>query len=122
MPSSGHFLAGRYYFGIIKLALLIIPIFSCIVGFCFYYDSETYKRAKSKKHETRENGEILEDNENIDNNLHVANREEKSVDFSTYLPVIITFVSLTIFAIMHIIDIICYLFNFYNDGYGVPLI
>ena len=122
LPSSGHFLAGKYYFGLIKLALLIIPIFSCVIGFCFYYNSESYQRAKTKKYETRENGEIVGDNMHIDNNLHVANREEKSVDFSTYLPVIITFFSLSIFAVMHIIDIICYLFNFYNDGYGVPLV
>ena len=51
----------------------------------------------------------------------MANREEKSVELTTYLPVIITFISLTILAFIHFIDIICYLFGFYYDGNGIPL-
>ena len=122
IPTSGHFIAGKYYLALFKLILLIIPILSCIIGFCFYYSAEGYQRAKSKKVDmTRENGEPVEYNEENDNNLHVANREEKNVDLSTYLPVLITFGSLALFIIMHIIDFICYLFCFYNDGYGVPL-
>ena len=125
LPSSGHFLAGKYCFGIFKLLLLFIPIFSCLIGFCFYYNGEGYQRAKSKRIDndyTRENGDPIEYHEQNDNNLHVANREQKNVDCSVYLSTIITFVSLTLFLIMHIIDIICYLFGFYNDGYGVPLV
>ena len=122
IPTSGHFIAKKYYFGIIKLGLLLIPILSCLIGFCFYYNGEGYHRAKTKKYDsTRENGEPAEYNEQNDNNLHVANREQKDVDLSVYLPTIITFISLTLFLIMHIIDIICYSFGFYNDGYGVPL-
>ena len=122
IPTSGHFIAGKYYMALFKLILIIIPILSCIIGFCFYYSAEEYQMAKSKKVDmTRENGEPVEYNEENDNNLHVANREEKNVDLSTYLPVIITFGSLTLFIVMHIIDAICYLFCFYNDGYGVPL-
>ena len=122
IPTSGHFIAGKYYFALFKLFLIIIPILSCFIGFCFYYGAEEYQRAKSKKVDnTRENDGPVEYNEENDNNLHVANREEKDVELSTYLPVVISFGSLTLFIIMHIIDTICYLFRFYNDGNGVPL-
>ncbi len=123
LPTSGHFIAGKYYYGFIKLFLLLTPILSCIIGFCFYYNEEGNKTTKSTKIDyTRENGEPAQYHDQNDNNLHIANREEKKVDLSVYLPTIITFVSLSLFLVMHIIDIICYAFAIYSDGYGVPLV
>ena len=117
IPSLGHFLAGKYIMGIIKLSLLlIIPILSLIIGFSFYYKDSTHGEEYKKIELSRDN------NEENDNNLHIANREEKKVKKSTLLPVIICFVSLSLFLLMHIFDLICYLFSFYNDGYGAPLV
>ena len=107
IPTSGHFISGKYYWAFFKLIFIIIPILSCIIGFAFYYL-------------TRENDQHADYNEQNDN-LHVANREQKNVELSTYLPVVITFISLSFLAVIHIIDIICYLFAFYSDGNGVPL-
>ena len=117
IPSLGHFLAGKYIMGIIKLSLLlIIPILSLIIGFSFYYKDSTHGEEYKKIELSRDN------NEENDNNLHIANREEKKMKNSTLLPVIICFVSLSLFLLMHIFDLICYLFSFYNDGYGAPFV
>ena len=119
IPTSGHFIAGKYYLATFKLILLIIPLLSCIFGYISFFN-DGYQKIKNKKLDLSEgDSEQVEQN---DNNLHLANREEKNVDFSIYLPVVITFISLSLFFIIHTIDIICYLFAIYNDGYGVPLL
>ena len=129
VPSLGHFLAGKYYLAFLKLSLLIIPFLSCIIGFCFYYKSDSYQNSRGKKNDiTNEEEQPLEINRqnsiNSGNsgNLHEANKEEKPTEWFTYLPVIVTFICLTILIIIHIIDMICYGFAYYNDGNGVPLI
>ena len=129
VPSLGHFLAGKYYLAFLKLSLLIIPILSCITGFCFYYKSDSYQNSRGKKNDiTNEEEQPLEINRqnslNSGNsgNLHEANKEEKPTEWFTYFPVIVTFVCLTILIIMHIVDMICYGLAYYYDGNGVPLI
>ena len=123
VPSLGHFLAGKYYLAFVKLSLVIIPILSCCTGFCFYYKSDSYKNSRGKKNDLiNEEEQPLEINRQNSGNLHEANKEEKPTEWYTYFPVIVTFICLTILIIIHIIDMICYGFAFYNDGYGVPLI
>ena len=129
VPSLGHFLAGKYYIAFVKLSLLIIPILSCITGFCFYYKSDSYQNSRGKKNvinnEEEQPLEIKRQNsQNSQNsgNLYEANREDKPAEWFTYLPVIVTFVCLTILIIIHIVDMICYGIAYYKDGYGVPLI
>ena len=129
IPSLGHFLAGKYYIASVKLSLLFIPILSCITGFCFYYKSDSYQNSRGKKNDiNNEEEQPLEINRqnsiNSGNsgNLHEANREEKPTEWFTYLPVIVTFICLTILIIIHLIDMICYGFAYYYDGNGVPLI
>ena len=121
LPSIGHFLVGKYYFmGFKLLLLLIIPFLSFVIGFIFYSKSDNSQRLESKKNDTPyENGQTNGMNEN---ELHIANREEKGVELSTYLPVIISLISWGLFAIMHIVDIVCYSIGYYTDGYGAPLI
>ena len=122
MPSSGHFIAGKYYLGFFKLFLILTPILSTFIGFLFYYNDEDYKNISVEKYDkTRENEVQLDYNEQ-NNKLHVANRENKQIQLSLVLPTIITFVSLTILVVMHIIDLLFYLFCLYYDGYGVPLV
>ena len=103
IPSLGHFLAGKYYLAIIKLTLLlVIPILSFLIGFLFYYKEGNHHVG------SRGNANSMEYNEDNDHHLHVANREEKGVDLSIKMPVIISMVSWGFCAGMHIIDIIFY--------------
>ena len=116
IPSLGHFLAGKYYLAIIKLTLLlVIPILSFLIGFVFYYEEGNHHGGP------RGNGNSLENNEDNEHHLHVANREERGVDLSVKMPVLISMVSWGFCAGMHIIDIIFYFFCIYEDGYGAPL-
>ena len=115
IPTSGHFIAGKYYFAIFKLILLFIPLLSCVFGYISFYNEE----GRAKKQDIT--NDQIDNNSEGDNNLHMANKEEKNLSLSVYLPVVITFISLSLFVLMHIVDIICYLIPFYNDGNGVPL-
>ena len=117
IPTVGHFIAGKYYFAIPKLCLLLIPLLSCFCGYISFYNEE----GRAKKNDSSNENELNDNNSENDNRLHEANKEEKKLSLSVYLPVVITFISLGLFVIMHIIDIICYLFAIYKDGNGVPL-
>ena len=113
-------MVGKYYFmGFKLLLLLIIPFLSFVIGFIFYSKSDNSQRLEKKNDTPYENGQTNGMNEN---ELHIANREEKGVELSTYLPVIISLISWGLFAIMHIVDIVCYSIGYYTDGYGAPLI
>ena len=100
-----------------KLFLLVIPLLSCICGYISFYNEE----GRTKKKDSSNENELDDNNSENDNRLHEANKEDQKLSLSVYLPVVITFISLSAFVLMHIIDIICYLFAFYKDGNGVPL-
>jgi len=126
LPTVGHFYAGKYYLGAFKLIFLLIPFLAFIIGFIFDFSKEEDQLIKNKKEDLEKEDDILNDSSDPSlaslNNLYVANREEKKVCFTTYLPVIVTLICLCLFIVIHIIDLICYSFAIYKDGYGAPLV
>ena len=126
LPTVGHFYAGKYYLGAFKLIFLFIPFLAFIIGFIFDFSKEEDQLIKNKKEDLEKEDDILNDSSDPSlaslNNLYVANREEKKVCFTTYLPVIVTLICLCLFIVIHIIDLICYSFAIYKDGYGAPLV
>ena len=129
LPSAGHFYVGKVFCGIIKLALIAIPLI------CFIYGYFLYKNARDEniQNENNKTGTVEErfisraDNEQMpnthgDDDLHVANRIKQKVNYKAYFPAVVTLICALIFFPWHIFDLICYFVGYYNDGYGVPLI
>ncbi len=96
LPSIGHFYVGHIYFGISKLAVLLIPIITLSIGFCFALP-------------------IADAPLNLNTNL-----DKES--FYLYIPIFITKACYQVIFYLYILDPFCYLFGFYKDGNGVPLI
>ena len=59
-------------------------------------------------------------NNSLDEQLHQANRANKNINKRTYLLSFLSFISLILFIIMHLVDLFCYIFALYYDGNGVP--
>ena len=121
VPCLGHFIAGKYYFFIIKFLLLFIPFIIFLCGYLnFKNGSSTDKNNKVVYHPSREDENDINHSNSLDDQLHIANREKVNINKSTTIFVFLAFLCLILFVIMHVIDIICYLFSFYYDGNGAP--
>ena len=117
LPCVGHFIAGKYYFLIVKFLLLFCPFIIFLFGYLNYINgSSTDKNNITVYQPSRdEDFEI-----NIDEQLHIANRKKVNINKSTSFFIFFAFICLILFCIMHLVDLICYLFGFYYDGNGAP--
>ncbi len=96
LPSTGHFYVGNFILGFSKFGLLLIPFITLSIGLCFIIP-------------------ISEAPLDLNENLH-----KQSIFL--YIPILIGNIFYFIIASLYIIDPLCYLFGFYKDGNGVPLI
>ena len=121
IPCLGHFIAGKYYFFTIKFLLLLIPFIIFIYGYLnFKNESSTDKNNIVVYQPTRDDENEINYSNSIDEQLHIANREKVNINKSTSILNFLAFLCLILFLIMHVIDIICYLFSLYYDGNGAP--
>ncbi len=67
---------------------------------------------------SREDFENVTDN--LDDELHEANKKKTNIDSLNKIIIFLSFISLIAFVFMHLIDIFCYILNLYYDGNGVP--
>ena len=121
IPSLGHLISGKYYFFIIKFLLLLIPFIIFLYGYLnFRNESSIDKKNTNVYQPTREDENEIIFSNSLDEQLHIANRKKVNIDKSTYIFNFFAFLCLISFMIMHIMDIICYLFGLYSDGNGAP--
>ena len=121
LPCVGHFVVGKYYFFIIKFLLLLIPFIIFLYGYLnFRNESSIDKKNTNVYQPTREDENEIIFSNSLDEQLHIANRKKVNIDKSTYIFNFFAFLCLISFMIMHIMDIICYLFGLYSDGNGAP--
>ena len=122
LPCLGHFVVGKYYFFMIKFLLLFIPFIIFLCGYLNFKNESSYDKNNIVAYQpSREDeNEINYYSNSIDDQLHIANREKININKSTTIFIFLAFLCLMLFLIMHIIDIICYLFSLYYDGNGAP--
>ena len=119
LPSFGHLIAGKYYFFILKFILLYFPIIYFICGFWIYKKDDGMNNINTKGWQpSREDFENVTDN--LDDELHEANKKKTNIDSLNKIIIFLSFISLIAFVFMHLIDIFCYILNLYYDGNGVP--
>ena len=123
LPCFGHLIVGKYYFFIIKLLLLLCPIICFLIGFFAFKNGERIENNNNNQI-WRPSREDADGNDNfnnlLDEQLHQANRANKNINKGTYLLSFLSFISLILFLIMHLVDLFCYMFALYYDGNGVP--
>ena len=96
LPSFGHFYVGNTLNGIIKLCILLIPFIVLSIGFCFALP-------------------IADAPLNLN-----ANLEKES--FYLYIPIYVSKICYYVLFYCYFFEPLIYLFGFYKDGNGVPLI
>ena len=119
LPSFGHLIAGKYYFFIIKFILLYFPVIYFICDFWIYKKDDEINNINIKGWQpTREDNENI--NDNLDEELHKANKENINLRSWNKIFIFLSFICLIAFVFMHLIDLFGYALNFYYDGNGVP--
>lgn len=118
IPSLGHFYSGRYVHGLIKLGLFLVPV---IIMFYVFISSKKNNNNKGDTegvhYGSRENDELEEKN---DDDLHTANHSIKNLPCETGCTFFCVASCVIMFCILHLVDLICFLFAIYYDGYGSP--
>ena len=100
---------------------MLIPFIIFLYGYLnFRNESSIDKKNTNVYQPTREDENEIIFSNSLDEQLHIANRKKVNIDKSTYIFNFFAFLCLISFMIMHLMDIICYLFGLYSDGNGAP--
>ena len=132
LPSVGHFMVGKYWFGLIKLTFIIIFISTCLylyqklrvpyllITIFKYIDILSYLGVGEKDDNRDDDGNNEEGEEGGEKGKLRDMKEKKKKDNTNIIK--IYDMSGFIFSILYIIDIFFYVFGIYKDGNGVSFV
>lgn len=122
IPPFGHFYAGRILNAVIKLIIEIIPFVGIIFGFLNVYPfGQVIDSEIPNDNINEEQQQLTGDNKSEDVDIQDVSITKGQVTCKA-LPIIFTIASVVIFIVMDLFDLFAYLFRYYNDGNGVPLL
>ena len=133
LPSVGHFMVGKYWFGLIKLTFIIIFISTCLylyqklrvpyllITIFKYIDILSYLGVGEKDDNRDDDGNNEEGEEGGEKGKLRDMKEKKKKKDNTNI-IKIYDMSGFVFSILYIIDIFFYVFGIYKDGNGVSFV
>ena len=133
LPSVGHFMVGKYWFGLIKLTFIIIFISTSLylyqklrvpyllITIFKYIDILSYLGVGEKDDNRDDDGNNEEGEEGGEKGKLRDMKEKKKKKDNTNIMKIYD-LSGFVFSILYIIDIFFYVFGIYKDGNGVSFV
>ena len=133
LPSVGHFMVGKYWFGLIKLTVIIIFISTSLylyqklrvpyllITIFKYIDILSYLGVGEKDDNRDDDGNNEEGEEGGEKGKLRDMKEKKKKKDNTNI-IKIYDMSGFVFSILYIIDIFFYVFGIYKDGNGVAFV